>query len=99
MDQHLCYFGLGAEADDVKELAVGPGVDVYSLAAILEGVLEEHGKEDPEERRRKDAALFYPAADRKDLGSQNIGSLNLAQNPLKWFRFPLSLNFMRLTRL
>ena len=42
-------------------------MDVYSLAAILEGVPEEHGEEDAEERRRKDAALFYPAADRKGL--------------------------------
>ena len=58
------YFGLGTEADDVKELAVGPGVDVYSLAAVLEGVLDDHGEEDTEERQYKDAALFYPPQER-----------------------------------
>ena len=68
MDQHLCYFGLGTEASDVTELAVGPGMDVYSLAAVLEGVMKEHGEKDAEERRRNYAALFYSAADRKGLG-------------------------------
>ena len=72
MGQHLCYFGLGMEAGNVKELAIDPGVDVYSLAAVLEGVLEEHGEEDAEERRCKDAALFYPAADRKGLGGGTV---------------------------
>ena len=43
-------------------------MDVYSLAAVLEGVLEEHREEYAEERRHKDAALFYPAANRKGLG-------------------------------
>ena len=46
-------------------------MDEYSLAAVLVGV-QEHGEEDAEERRRKDAALFYPAADRKGLGGGAI---------------------------
>ena len=49
-------------------------MDVYSLAAVLEGVLEEHGEEYVEERRRKDGALFYPAADRKGLGGGAVES-------------------------
>ena len=34
----------------------------------LKAYWEEHGEDDAEERRRKDAALLYPAADRKGLG-------------------------------
>ncbi|KAH9488501.1 hypothetical protein Btru_062248 [Bulinus truncatus] len=43
-------------------------MDVNTLAAILEDVLEEHGKENAEECRCKDAALFYSAADWEGLG-------------------------------
>ena len=83
-NQHLCYFDLGTEAGDVKELAVGPGVDVYSLAAVLEGVLEEHGEEYAEERQHKDAALFYPAANRKGLGRWRRWSILCWQCMLLW---------------
>ena len=36
-------------------------MDADSFAAILEGVLEEHGEEDAKERRREDTALLHPA--------------------------------------
>ena len=51
------------ETGDVEQRVVGPGVNIDSLAAVLEGVLEEHGEEDTKERRCEDTALFHSAAD------------------------------------
>ena len=62
-DEHVCDFCFRTQAGNVEELAVSPGVDVDSLAAVLEGVLEEYGEKDTEKCWRKDAPLFHPAAD------------------------------------
>ena len=59
-DEHVCDFCFCTQSGSVEELAVSPGVDVDSLAAVLEGVLEEHGEKDTEKCRRKDAPLCYP---------------------------------------
>ncbi len=42
-------------------------MDINSLVAVLEGVLEEHGEEDAEERRREDTTLFDSATDEEGL--------------------------------
>ena len=55
-------------SSNVEKLAVSPGVDVDSLAAVLEGVLEEHGEKDTEKCWPKDAPLFHPAADCEGFG-------------------------------
>ena len=51
-----------AETGNVEQPAVDPGVNIDSVAAVLEGVLEEHGEDDTKDRRRKDAALFHSSA-------------------------------------
>ena len=51
-----------AETGNVEQPAVDPGENIDSVAAVLEGVLEEHGEDDTKDRRRKDAALFHSAA-------------------------------------
>ena len=61
-DEHVCDFCFRTQSGNVEELAVTPGVDVDSLAAVLEGILEEHGEKNAEKCRRKDAPLFHPAA-------------------------------------
>ena len=40
-DEHICDFSFRTQAGNVEELAVSPGVDIDSLAAVLDGVLEE----------------------------------------------------------
>ena len=57
---------------NVEELAIGSSVDIHSLAAVLEGVLKEHGEEDAKKHWCKDTTLFNTVADRKGLGCGTI---------------------------
>ncbi len=66
-DLYLCDFSLGTETNNVEQLAASSSVDINSLVVVLEGVLEEHGEEDAEERRREDTTLFDSATDEEGL--------------------------------
>lgn len=59
---------VGAKTGDVQELAIGRRMKKDAFAAIIEGVLKEHGKEDAEGCWCKYTALFHSAADLKSLG-------------------------------
>ena len=49
-DEHVCDFCFRSQSGNVEELTVSPSVDVDSLAAVLEGVLEEHKEKDTENK-------------------------------------------------
>ncbi len=42
-------------------------MDIKSLVAVLEGILEEHGEDDAEEHRHEDTTLFHSATDEEGL--------------------------------
>ena len=71
-DEHVGDFCFRMQWRNVEELADGPGVDVDSLSAVLEGVLEEHGEKDTQKCRRNDASLFHLAADWEGFGCRPI---------------------------
>ena len=67
-DENVSDFCFCTQSGNVEELAVSPGVYVDSLAAVLKGVLEEHG----EKCLRKDAPMFHLAADWEGFGCRPI---------------------------
>ena len=67
-----CVTCFRTQSGNVEELAVSPSVDVDSLAAVLEGVLEKPGEKGTEKCRCKDAALFHPDADWEGFGCRPI---------------------------
>ena len=71
-DQNFSHLGLCAEAGEVEQAAIAPGVYVGALFISLEGISQQQREQNAEKRRRKDTALLYSTLDREGFRGGSI---------------------------